>query len=107
MNVSSYICCTSTSLKGKQIESLASILKIMAEPSRLKLLCILNQGEHCVCEIMQHVDLSQSLISHHLKDLKEAGVVQDKKRGIYVDYSLTKEGRRISSLLFQIVQKGK
>lgn len=107
MNMNSYSCCANSSREGKQVENLAAILKIVAEPSRLKLLCILNQGEHCVCEIMEHVNLSQSLISHHLKDLKEAGVVQDEKRGLYVHYSLTKEGARISNLLFQIVQKGR
>jgi len=51
---------------------------------------------------MKHVTLSQSLISHHLRDLKEAGVVEDKKQGLYVYYSLTKKGKEITNLLFQI-----
>jgi len=51
---------------------------------------------------MEHVELSQSLISHHLKDLKEINVVQDEKRGLYVYYSLTKRGKEITDLLFQI-----
>lgn len=65
----------------------------------------MRKGEHCVCELMEHVDLSQSLISHHLKDLKDAGVVVDEKRGLRVYYSLTDKGKHITNLLFQISSK--
>lgn len=81
-------------------------LKLVSEESRLKLLCILRQGEHCVCEMMEHVILSQSLISHHLKNLKDAGIVIDDKRSLRVYYSLTKDGERITDLLFNIHDKG-
>jgi DNA-binding transcriptional ArsR family regulator len=56
--------------------------------------------------MMKHVNLSQSLISHHLKDLKEAGIVDDEKRGLRVYYSLTDKGKHITNLLFGISQKG-
>jgi len=46
--------------------------------------------------MMKHVDLSQSLISHHLRDLKEVGIVSDEKQGLRVYYSLTEEGKRIA-----------
>lgn len=102
MNMNSYSCCTPTTKESKTIDSLAGILKIVAEESRLRLLCILRDGEHCVCEIMEHLDLSQSLISHHLKDLKQAGVATDEKRGLRVYYSLTPKGTKITNLLFSI-----
>ena len=102
MNMSSYNCCSPLSNESKQVNKISSLLKVVSEESRLKLLCILRRGEHCVCEIMEHVELSQSLISHHLKDLKEAEVVQDEKRGLYVYYSLTKKGKEITDLIFQI-----
>jgi DNA-binding transcriptional ArsR family regulator len=54
---------------------------------------------------MKHLDLSQSLISHHLKDLKEIGVVTDEKRGLRVYYTLTDKGKHITSLLFKIPQE--
>jgi len=97
--MSSYSCCSSKSSESKQVASLSSLLKIVSEESRLKILCILQKGKHCVCEIMEHVSLSQSLISHHLKDLKEADIVTDKKKGLRVYYSLTKKGERIINLL--------
>jgi ArsR family transcriptional regulator len=98
--MNSYICCSNP--ESKQISSLVSILKIVSESSRLKILCILHQGEHCVCELTKNINLSQSLISHHLQDLKEAKIIQGEKRGLYVYYSLTNEGKRITNLLFQI-----
>ena len=102
MNMSSYSCCTVSSKEARLVSSLSSLLKLVAEDSRLKLLCILQKGEHCVCEMEEHFDLSQSLISHHLKDLKDAGVVVSEKRGLRMYYSLTSKGDRIVNLLFQI-----
>lgn len=98
----SYKCCSPASSESKHVTKMSDLLKIVSEESRLRLLCILRRGEHCVCEIMEHVELSQSLISHHLKDLKKVDVVQDEKRGLYVYYSLTKKGKEITDLLFQI-----
>jgi len=74
----------------------------VSEESRLKLLCILKKEKHCVCEIMEHINLSQSLISHHLRDLKDAGIVTDEKKGLRVYYSLTKKGKNIINLLFKL-----
>lgn len=102
MNMSSYSCCDSDKKEYQKITSLSFLLKLIGEENRLKILCILREGSHCVCELMEHVTLSQSLISHHLKDLKEAGIVQDEKRGLFVYYSLTKKGKEITNLLFKI-----
>jgi len=102
MNMSSYSCCSKSSKESKKISSLSTLLKLVTEESRLKLLCILKEKEHCVCELMEHVDFSQSLISHHLKDLKEAKIVEAHKKGLYVYYSLTKQGKHIINLLFKI-----
>ena len=98
----SYNCCKSPSLESTEVSSLSSLLKLTSEETRLKILCILKDGQHCVCEIMEHLNLSQSLISHHLKDLKEAGVIMDDKRGLNVFYSFTAKGKRITDLLFSI-----
>jgi len=105
--MSSYSCCSQSSKESKKVASLSSLLRIVTEESRLKLLCLLRQGEHCVCELMKHVGLSQSLISHHLSDMKEAKLVKDEKRGLRVYYSLTDKGRYITNLLFRIPIKEK
>jgi ArsR family transcriptional regulator len=80
-------------------------LELVGENSRLQILCILRQGQHCVCEINEHIKASQSLSSHHLKDLKDGGIIDDNKKGLNVFYSLTSEGKRITDLIFDIPQK--
>ena len=85
MNMSSYSCCTPNKVEFAKVGTLSSLLKLVAEPSRLKILCILRQGEHCVCEFEDHVGLSQSLLSHHLADLRDAGLIVGKKKGLNVN----------------------
>ncbi len=81
-------CCT----KKQRLDELAlmvEFLKIIAEENRLKILCILlNHGEKCVCEIWQHLALSQNLASHHLKVLKDFGLLMARKEGLNVYYSV-------------------
>ncbi len=103
--MSSYSCCSPDKDEYKKVGSISSILQLVGEGSRLQILCILRQGEHCVCEINDHTKASQSLISHHLKDLKAEGIVKSSKQGLNVFYSLTPEGRRITDLLFRIPKK--
>ncbi|MFA6017456.1 MAG: metalloregulator ArsR/SmtB family transcription factor [Patescibacteria group bacterium] len=100
--MNSYNCCSTKSDESKQVSSLSSLLRVVSEESRLKLLCILRKGKHCVCEMMEHVNLSQSLISHHLSDLKKAGIIIDEKKGLRVYYSLTKKGAHTINSLFKI-----
>ena len=102
MNMGSYRCCSPNTSEYKNVVSLSSLLKLVAEESRLKLLCILGSSEHCVCEIMEHVDMPQSLVSHHLADMKLAGLVTDEKRGLRVYYQLTKSGNKILTLLKEV-----
>jgi DNA-binding transcriptional ArsR family regulator len=102
MNMDSYECCKPNTLEVGKISSLHSLLKIIDVESRLKILCILRQGQHCVCEMIEHTGLSQSLVSHHLKDLKNAGLIDGEKRGKWVYYTLTNKGHTISDLLFNL-----
>jgi DNA-binding transcriptional ArsR family regulator len=100
--IQKFNCCNPSKIKSQNISNLSSLLKLTSEETRLKILCILKDVEHCVCEIMEHVNSSQSLISHHLKDLKEAGIIVDEKRGLNVFYTLTKKGKTVTDLLFKI-----
>jgi len=102
MNMSSYKCCSTDGSKSKIVGGLSDLLKLVSDNSRLQILCILQKEEHCVCELMEETNLSQSLISHHLKDLKDADLVSDRKDGKWSFYSLTPKGQRITNLIFQI-----
>jgi len=94
--------CCGKSQGSEEIRQNAELLKVIAEENRLRILCILKKGEHCVCQIIEYLDLSQSLVSHHLKQLKDAGLIEDSKRGLWVYYSLTRKGKRIAGLVSKI-----
>jgi ArsR family transcriptional regulator len=102
MNMRSYKCCSAGSHQSKEVGELSTLLKLISENSRLQILCILKNGEHCVCQLMEHTKLSQSLISHHLKDLKHADLVSDRKDSKWAYYSLTSKGIEITNLIFKI-----
>lgn len=89
-------------LSKNQHGSLSGLLKLVSVSSRLSILTLLNNGPHCVCDIMTHSKLSQTLVSHHLSDLLDAGLIESKKKGQFVDYSLTKKGLVLLSQLEKI-----
>ena len=69
-------------------KELINFLKIISDENRLKILCILKSGERCVCEIWQELKLPQNLVSHHLKVLKDFELLDMRKEGLNVHYSL-------------------
>ena len=75
----------------KEVTIIADFLKIIAEDNRLKILCLLKNGEKCVCDIWQFLNLPQNLISHHLKVLKDFGLVSSRQEGLKVIYSINKK----------------
>jgi len=83
-------CCESQKSKKELLEAV-NFLKAISEENRLKILCILQKSNLCVCDIWQHLDLPQNLVSHHLKVLKDFGLVESKKEGTKVIYSLNSE----------------
>lgn len=105
MNMGSYSCCQKSSNSSKLLKDLVPFLKIVGEESRLKILCVLRDGTHCVCELEDHIEASQSLLSHHLKDLKDAGLVASHKEGLNVYYALTKKGKGVSDSLFKLLER--
>ena len=59
-------CCTNKKLT-MEYANLAKFLRIIGDDNRLRILCLLKDGERCVCEIYPNLDLSQNLVSSHLK----------------------------------------
>ncbi|GIW37403.1 ArsR/SmtB family transcription factor [Meiothermus hypogaeus] len=61
----------------------------LADPTRLRILKLLEHSTHCVCEIQAGLrDIAPNLLSHHLRVLREAGLVHAVRRGRWIDYSL-------------------
>ena len=85
-------CCPPLSaqpLSAEQAEQVAPLLKALADPVRLRLMSLVAShpgGEACVCDLGEGFGLSQPTISHHLKVLHDAGLLERDKRGVWVYY---------------------
>src|SRR4029079_159755 len=90
--VQTVACCsplTKEPLSRASAEGAATLLRALADPVRLRLLSLVAshaEGEACVCDLNDAFDLSQPTISHHLKVLHEAGLLERDKRGVWAYY---------------------
>ena len=66
-------------------------LQAIGEETRLSVLRLLSEGEHCVCDLQAELGAAQSLLSFHLKKLKDAGVITDRREGRWIYYRLIPE----------------
>lgn len=66
--------------------------RALSDPTRVRILELLRGGELCVCELMASLNIRQSLLSFHLKTLKNTGLVIDRKDGRWVHYSINWRG---------------
>jgi ArsR family transcriptional regulator len=82
----------------------AEFLKAISDPARIKIIYALRDGELCVCEIMELLKMPQTMVSHHCKILKVAGIVSDRKFGKWVNYSLT--DKRVLGMLETLYTEG-
>jgi len=74
-----------------ELEHLVQTFKIFGDPSRLKIINALIEEELCVYEIAELMEMTQPAVSHQLRQLKQAHVVQSRRDGKHIFYSLTDE----------------
>ena len=76
-----------------QAAAMAKVAKALGDPIRLQLVDVLRKhaGKVCVCELVPLFDLSQPTVSHHLKVLREAGLVGSERRGLWAYYYVNPE----------------
>jgi ArsR family transcriptional regulator len=81
-------------LERRQAERIAVLAKALGDPIRLQLVDVLRRhaGEVCVCELTPLFDVGQPTVSHHLKVLREAGIVDSQRRGLWAYYYVRPEG---------------
>lgn len=75
----------------RSLGHLLGSLKAIADEKRLRILALLSAGERCVCELQEELEAQQSLLSFHLKVLKDADLVRDRRQGRWVYYSLNRD----------------
>jgi ArsR family transcriptional regulator len=74
-------------------ERMAAVAKALGDPTRMQLVDVLRKhaGKVCVCELVPLFDLSQPTVSHHLKILRDAGIVGSERQGIWAYYYVMPE----------------
>lgn len=79
------------SVIGKDLKSVARWFHALADETRLRIIDRLSDGEQCVCDLTGLLGTTQSLLSFHLKTLKDVGILIDRREGRWVYYSLNPE----------------
>ena len=98
-------CCAplaAPSLSDDEAEATATLFRALADPTRVTIVNMLSRSEEpvCVCEFVRAVGLSQPTVSHHLKKLTDAGLLEREERGKWAYYSLSGEAiERLASLV--------
>jgi ArsR family transcriptional regulator, arsenate/arsenite/antimonite-responsive transcriptional repressor len=77
-----------TTKTGSDLERAAELFRALADPTRLGIIEQLRGGEQCVCDLTDMLETGQSRLSFHLKTLKDAGLLRDRRQGRWIYYSL-------------------
>lgn len=80
-----------SSSTAKDLERAASWFHALSDETRLQIIDRLSDGEQCVCDLTDMLETGQSRLSFHLKTLKDAGILTDRREGRWVYYSLNPE----------------
>jgi ArsR family transcriptional regulator, arsenate/arsenite/antimonite-responsive transcriptional repressor len=83
-------------VERQQAERMAAIAKALGDPVRLQLVDVLRKhaGKVCVCELVPLFEIRQPTLSHHLKVLREAGVVDSERRGLWAYYYVIPDAQK-------------
>lgn len=98
-------CCAplaTPALSDDEAQATATLFRALGDPTRVKILNLLARSDEpvCVCEFVPAVELSQPTVSHHLKKLTQAGLLEREERGKWAYYSLSGEAvERLASLV--------
>lgn len=80
------------------------VIKALADENRLAILELLKDGEKCACVILEELNITQPTLSHHMKILCESGLINSRKDGKWMHYSLSIEGsKRLKEIILHYV----
>lgn len=77
---------------ASQYNETIRVFKAFCDENRLSILSLLRTGEKCACDLLEDLRITQPTLSHHMKILCDAGIVQGRKEGKWVYYSIDQEG---------------
>ena len=70
----------------------AALFKAFCDATRIRIIKLLRSGEKCACELLEKIHVTQPTLSHHMKILCDAGIVNGRKEGKWMYYSISKKG---------------
>lgn len=82
------------------VKDMVKIFKALADPTRLRIILLLRRRELCVCEIMYILGMEQSRVSHQMRILRHAGLVEDAREGRWINYRISEPARPLLEDLF-------
>jgi DNA-binding transcriptional ArsR family regulator len=92
-----------TLLRTKTFQRTANLLKQVSEPTRLQVITLLSEQEHHVGGLSDQLNMSQPALSHHLALLRHGGIVERRRQGQNVFYTLTDTGYRLSKIVKGVI----
>jgi len=87
------------------MKDLVIVFQALSDETRLRILKLLEDGEICVCDIVAALDMVQPKVSFHLKILRDAGLVSDRKQGKWIHYSLHDSDMFKRFLIISVLEK--
>ncbi len=85
----------------------AQLFHALSDETRLEIVRLLSHGERCVCELQSVLDAAQSRLSFHLKTLKDAGLVSDRRDGRWIYYALNRDALDEIAEFASVVKPGR
>ena len=70
----------------------AKVFKAFCDENRIRILDMLSTGEKCACRLLEEIDVTQPILSHHMKILCDSGIVVGRKEGKWTHYSISQKG---------------
>ena len=74
------------------VRKTAIIFKAFCDENRVRILELLKDGEKCACKLLEEMNITQPTLSHHMKILCDSGIVEGRKEGKWMHYSISREG---------------
>lgn len=87
-------------------KKLATMFKALGDENRIQILRLLSSGERCACKLLEEMNITQPTLSHHMKILCDSGIVNGRKEGKWMHYSISKEGAKQIEEQFQKLAGG-
>lgn len=102
--IGTFFICQKGDIMENSNQTIARVFKAMGDENRIKILTLLHTGERCACRLQESLGISQPTLSHHMRILLDANLVNARKDGKWIYYSLSEEGSKAAlQMLFSVL----